>query len=322
MQHVCKSFSVPQKGQRGWKSLFYRRNRHIEVLSNISFNVNQGEFVGYIGPNGAGKSTTIKLLTGILYPSQGSISVLGFEPHRDRYKYTYRIGAVFGQRSLLEYDIPVMDSFVLYKSIYELEKQKFKKRLHLFSELLDLKELLHIPVRKLSLGQRMRCEIAASLLHEPQVVFLDEPTIGLDALAKQEIRLFLKKINKNEKVTIILTTHDMDDIEELCERIIFINEGSIIFDGPQERLKSRYATHKEVEIVYEKSVTVPPEFEHLVKKIDAHTYTFKVTYFDAVEIIPSLLRLGPAKDVSIHEQRLEDIVKIIYRDAAGSANGK
>ena len=314
VQHVCKSFVVPVKTRRTWKTIFYRPTQPVEVLSNISFAVNQGEFIGYIGPNGAGKSTTIKLLTGILYPTAGAIRVLGFDPHRDRYQYTYHIGVVFGQRSLLEYDIPVIDSFLLYKAVYELDQTRFQHRLDEFSELLDLKDLLHIPVRKLSLGQRMRCEIAASLLHEPRVIFLDEPTIGLDALSKQEIRQFLRRINQEEKVTIMLTTHDMGDIEELCRRIIFINQGSIIYDGTQKDLKHTYATHKDVEITYDHPIQVPARFEDLLKTIDGPTCVFSVPHDQAVTIVPELLVLGPARDVSIHEPDLEDVVKIIYRN--------
>ncbi len=314
MDSVSKSFKVPIKGQTGLKSLFYRKNTTVDVLKNINFTINEGEFIGYIGPNGAGKSTSIKLLTGILYPTEGNVRVLDFDPHKQRYEYTYNIGVVFGQRSLLEFDIPVIDSFLLYKAIYELDNEKFQKRLDRFADILQLKELFHIPVRKLSLGQRMRCEIAASLLHNPSVVFLDEPTIGLDALAKQEIRSFLKQINENENVTIILTTHDMGDIEELCERVIFINEGEIIYDGQLETLKNKYATHKDIEIVYSEHVDIPSEYQHLVKSSNSHKYVFNVTYSEAVSVVPELLKLGNAHDVAIHELRLEDIIKIIYKN--------
>ncbi|MBN2375018.1 MAG: ATP-binding cassette domain-containing protein [Sedimentisphaerales bacterium] len=282
------------------------------MINDISFDIKEGAFVGYIGPNGAGKSTTIKLLTGILHPSAGDIRVLDFNPQKDRYQYTYNIGVVFGQRSLLEYDIPVIDSFLLYRAIYELPEKDFQQRLTEFTQLLELDDLLHIPVRKLSLGQRMRCEIVASLLHKPRVIFLDEPTIGLDALSKHEIRNFLRRINQQEKVTIILTTHDMDDIEELCERIIFINVGNIIYDGPLKTLKNNYATHKDVEIVFDNPITVPPPFEPLLKSVDHNIYTFSLERRDTARLIPHLLELGNAKDVSIHEPRLEDVVKIIY----------
>ena len=314
IDHVTKTFTVPVKGQGGWKSLFYRKTESVDVIKDINFSVNRGEFIGYIGPNGAGKSTTIKLLTGILYPTRGHLRVLDFEPYTQRYRYTYHIGVVFGQRSLLEFDIPVLDSFLLYKAIYELEEGFFKTRLEEFAKILELNDLFHIPVRKLSLGQRMRCEIAASLLHGPKVVFLDEPTIGLDALAKQEIRGFLRRINQSEDVTIMLTTHDMDDIEALCERIIFINEGEIIFDGPLATLKNKYATHKEIEITYEQPVAIPPEYQNMVKSVEGNTCIFSVTYAEAVHFVPSLLKLGDPRDVSIYEPRLEDVVKIIYKN--------
>lgn len=283
------------------------------MIADINFSVNEGEFIGYIGPNGAGKSTTIKMLTGILYPTEGQIRVLDYDPNRDRYHYTYHIGVVFGQRSLLEFDIPVIDSFLLYKAIYELDRKLFQKRLDEFTEILQLQDLLHVPVRKLSLGQRMRCEIAASLLHRPKVIFLDEPTIGLDAISKDEIRHFLRRINQEEKVTIILTTHDMDDIEELCERIIFINMGNIIYDGSLQTLKNKYITTKDVEIMYDHPVEIPTDYQPMVKDIHHNTITFSITYSDAVTLIPALLKLGTARDVSIHEPRLEDVVKTIYK---------
>lgn len=315
LNNVTKTFKVPLKGQGLIKSLFIRKHKPVDVINDISFSVNEGEFIGYIGPNGAGKSTTIKLLTGILYPTSGDVSVLGYNPYEDRYNYTYHIGVVFGQRSLLEFDIPVIDSFLLYKSIYELEDDKYQARLDRFTKALDLKDLYHIPVRKLSLGQRMRCEIAASLLHEPRVIFLDEPTIGLDALAKQEIRHFLKEVNTQEQVTIMLTTHDMDDIETLCERIIFINEGTIIYDGKLDQLKQKYATGKDIEISFKSQIDIPEKLLPLLKDVNEKTltYTFAVSYSQAVEILPKLLALGNATDVSIHEPDLEEVVKLIYQ---------
>ena len=315
LDNVTKTFKVPLKGQGVIKSLFVRKHKPVDVIKDISFQINEGEFIGYIGPNGAGKSTTIKLLTGILYPSSGDVKVLGYNPYEDRYKYTYNIGVVFGQRSLLEFDIPVIDSFLLYKAIYEIDEDKYQARLDRFAKALDLKELFHIPVRKLSLGQRMRCEIAASLLHEPRVIFLDEPTIGLDALAKQEIRHFLKEVNTQEQVTIMLTTHDMDDIETLCERIIFINKGAIIYDGRLDKLKQQYATGKDIEISFKEQINIPEQLSPLLKEVNEKTltYTFAVSYSDAVKILPKLLALGSATDVSIHEPNLEEVVKLIYQ---------
>ena len=312
VRRVSKVFQVPEKGQRGWRSFLWRRNRDVQVLNDISFSIGEGEFVGYIGPNGAGKSTTIKLLTGILYPTTGTIRVLGYDPNRDRYQYTYHIGVVFGNRSLLEYDIAVKETFELYRAIYELGAVDFRRRLEEFTAVLGLEELLHVPVRKLSLGQRMRCELAAALLHRPRVIFLDEPTIGLDALSKQHMRDFLTRINREEKVTIILTTHDMDDIEQLCERIIFIHVGNIVYDGALAELKARYVRNKVVEVVYDEPIEVPGELAGLVKEVDLTCYRFRVPREQTAAMMPRLLALGDARDVSIHEPRLEDVVKIIY----------
>lgn len=311
VKNVYKSFKVPLKGQKGIRKWLFRKNTSVEVLKNIDFTIKEGEFVGYLGPNGAGKSTTIKLLTGILYPSSGSVRVLGFNPHKQRYQYAYKMGVVFGQRSLLEFDIPVIDSFLLYKAVYNMDAKVFENRLATFTKLLKLDELLHVPVRKLSLGQRMRCEIAASLLHNPRIIFLDEPTIGLDALAKQEIRGFLKEINKKEKVTIILTTHDMDDIEELCERVIFIDEGKIIFDGKIDDLKKKYITHKEISITYHEAVTLPKEFGKSEKK---ENFVLKVKKENTSRAIESLIKAGKIHDLMISEPRLEEIVRVIYRE--------
>ncbi len=312
LNNISKSFEVPVKGQKTLRKMFWRKNKSVDILKNINFSIDAGEFVGYIGPNGAGKSTTIKLLTGILYPTSGSVSVLGYNPHAQRYKYTYNIGVVFGQRSLLEYDIPVIDSLNLYRAIYEVPEAQYRKRLDEFCDILGLDELLHIPVRKLSLGQRMRCEIAASLLHEPKVIFLDEPTIGLDALSKEEIRKFLKKMNEQENITIILTTHDMDDIEELCRRIIFIDDGSIIYDGSLEMLRSNYAAHKNVEITYQNSQKPEPVSGFEPQLISGYTWSYAVPRTETAELLPELLKTGQVKDISVHEPRLEEIVKKIY----------
>ena len=193
------------------------------ALDSISFTVPSGQVLGLIGPNGAGKTTAVKVLTGILTPTAGRVRVLGFDPHHDRYRYTYHIGLVFGQRSLLWYDIPVIESLRLYADIYEIDRQAFDQKVRQFSEMLDIGGLLHIPVRKLSLGQRMRAEIAASLLHTPEVLFLDEPTIGLDSVAKERVREFLRQENRDRGTTIVLTTHDMNDVEALAQRVLILD---------------------------------------------------------------------------------------------------
>jgi len=322
LKNIEKDFLVPKKTKEGFwhsvKSIFYREWQRTTILKNLSLDINEGEFVGYIGPNGAGKSTTIKILTGVLTPSKGTVEVCGFVPHKDRYRYAYNIGVVFGHRSLLEFDIPVIESFLLYKSIYELTDRAFNERMKFFSRILKIDELLHIPVRKLSLGQRMRCEIAASLLHKPKVVFLDEPTIGLDALAKEEIRDFLLKINKIEKTTIILTTHDMDDIEALCRRIIVLDDGKVIYDGTIEQLKDKYLRHKTLEFEAEK-IKDAPAFKALLSKLQIMThkgnhYSLRVDIreHDLQEILNKLLSCCEVNDLLVHEPKLEHIIQEIY----------
>ena len=325
VQNVCKDFKIPKKVDNPsfWQkvgSIFYRKWETVSVLKDVSFKINEGEFVGYVGPNGAGKSTTIKLLTGVLTPTSGNLDVLGFSPTKQRYKYTYNIGVVFGHRTLLEFDIPVIESLKLYKDIYELTNEEFKERLEMFSKMLKIDELLHIPVRKLSLGQRMRCEIAASLLHKPKVLFLDEPTIGLDAIAKDEIRDFLTRINKKEKTTIILTTHDMDDIEALCKRIIIIDQGKLIYDGDLQKINQRFIKYKNVEAEIQK-VTTKKAFNALLKKVEVVTKTqrllkFRVALnkFHVPDIIDELMDSTNVVDLIVHEPRLENVIKEIYQE--------
>lgn len=242
-ENLTKEFKLfrRREGLKGaFKDLFHRDYQILKAVDHINLRVQQGEIIGYIGANGAGKSTTIKMLTGILVPTSGDLYVNGFCPFKEREKYTFQIGVVFGQRSQLWWDIAVIESFRLLHKIYHVPEAEFKKRLDYFQEILDLRDLLHLPVRKLSLGQRMRCELAAALLHNPPVLFLDEPTIGLDVLAKARIRDFLREINQNHKTTIMLTTHDLGDIEALCSRVVILDKGQILFDGTLAELRSKW----------------------------------------------------------------------------------
>ncbi|MDE6964746.1 MAG: ATP-binding cassette domain-containing protein [Lachnospiraceae bacterium] len=240
MEHVCKSYRIAKRNagfREACKSLFFREYEVATALSDVSFTIGDGEMVGYIGPNGAGKSSTIKILSGILTPDSGRVLVDGRIPYRDRIEHVRQIGVVFGQRSQLWWDVPVIDSFELLKDIYSIPKSGYRQNLEELTRLLNLEELLRTPARQLSLGQRMRCEIAASLLHGPKLLFLDEPTIGLDAVSKLAVRDFILKLNKLHGVTVILTTHDMQDIEALASRIILIGKGRILMDGDLSDIK-------------------------------------------------------------------------------------
>lgn len=240
MEHVCKSYKIAKRNAgfgEACKAFFHREYEVIHALDDVSFNIDSGEMVGYIGPNGAGKSSTIKILSGILTPDSGTVLVDGKIPYKNRIEYVREIGVVFGQRSQLWWDVPVIDSFELLKDIYSIQKPKYKQNLEELTELLNLAELLRSPARQLSLGQRMRCEIAASLLHSPKILFLDEPTIGLDAVSKLAVRDFILKQNRIHRTTVILTTHDMQDIEALADRIILIGKGKILMDGMIEDIK-------------------------------------------------------------------------------------
>ncbi|MFC4600061.1 ABC transporter ATP-binding protein [Cohnella hongkongensis] len=240
---ISKSFKVARRASgfgSAFKALFRREYTEVAALSDVSFSIEPGEIVGYIGPNGAGKSTTIKVMSGILVPDSGTCSIMGYTPWLDRVKYVRNIGVVFGQRSQLWWDVPVIDSFELLRDIYDVTQAEYQSNLELLTETLDLGGLLRTPVRQLSLGQRMRCEIAASLLHGPGILFLDEPTIGLDAVSKIAVRRFISAINKEKGVTVILTTHDMNDIEALASRILLIGKGRLLYDGDLAAMRAKY----------------------------------------------------------------------------------
>ena len=246
MEHVCKSYRVAKRNAgmiEACKALFRRKVEIIHALSDVSFTIGDGEVVGYIGPNGAGKSSTIKILSGILTPESGSCLVDGRIPWKDRKEHVRQIGVVFGQRSQLWWDVPVIDSFELLKDIYSISPAVYRHNMEELTELLHLQELLRMPTRQLSLGQRMRCEIAASLLHSPKILFLDEPTIGLDAVSKLAVREFILRLNQTHKTTVILTTHDMQDIEALTKRIILIGRGRVLMDGTLEDMRALAAVH-------------------------------------------------------------------------------
>lgn len=245
MDNICKTYKIAQRNagfSNAVKSLFRRNYKEVQALKNVSFTIQDGETVGYIGPNGAGKSSTIKILSGILTPDSGTCTVDGRIPWKDRIRHVSQIGVVFGQRSQLWWDTPVIDSFELLKDIYKIPPQTYKNNLEELTEQLQLTAILKTPVRQLSLGQRMKCELAASLLHSPRILFLDEPTIGLDAVSKLAVRDFIKQLNATHKTTIILTTHDMQDIEALTQRVLLIGKGQILLDGTIDDIKQKNAS--------------------------------------------------------------------------------
>ena len=248
MQNVCKTYKVSKRDARfssAFKALFHKEYELIHALDGVSFTISDGEMVGYIGPNGAGKSSTIKILSGILTPEEGTCLINGLTPWKNRIEHVKNIGVVFGQRTQLWWDVPVMDSFELLKEIYRIDDHVYRRNLEQLSEMLGLSELLRTPTRQLSLGQRMRCEIAASLLHDPKILFLDEPTIGLDAVSKLAVRDFILKLNEEKKTTVILTTHDMQDIEGLTSRIMLSGTGKILLDGTLADIKEGFESTEE-----------------------------------------------------------------------------
>lgn len=252
VKDLCKTFKVSKRNnglKAAVKSFINREYEIVNALKNVSFNIKEGEMVGYIGPNGAGKSTTIKIMSGILYPDSGKCVINGRTPWKDRKNHVKDIGVVFGQRSQLWWDVPVIESFQLLKDIYKVPQSQYEKNINELIELLNLGDIVKTPTRQLSLGQRMRCEIAASLIHNPKILFLDEPTIGLDSISKIAVRDFIKEINKERKTTVILTTHDTQDIDALTKRIILIGKGQVLLDGNLDDLKEKFNSTKVEEVV-------------------------------------------------------------------------
>jgi ABC-2 type transport system ATP-binding protein len=308
--------SLRSKGILGAvRGLFRREHREVRALDGIDLDIARGELVGYIGPNGAGKSTTVKVLSGILTPTAGTVLVDGRVPWRDRVAHVARIGVVFGQRTQLWWDLPVVESFELVRDIYRVSASDYTRNLDELVELLDLRPLLRTPVRQLSLGRRMRCDLAAALLHRPDILFLDEPTIGLDAVAKLAVRDFVTMINRERQTTILLTTHDMDDIEALCSRVILLNQGRILFDGPTVDLRKAYGGDRRL-VVDVADGNEPPR--HAGARLISWNGRRAVLHYD-----PSVVRTDrlvaevsatvPVLDLTVENVPIETIVADIYR---------
>ena len=317
VKDLSKTFKVKlkEKGLKGSvKSIVRPDYKVVNAVNDISFSINEGEVIAFIGPNGAGKSTTIKMITGILYPDSGSINVLGIDPQKDRKKLAYKIGTVFGQKEQLWTHLTPYDNFKFFGAIYDMANDDVEKRITELTDLFDLSGFINIPVRNLSLGQRIRCEIVASLIHNPKILFLDEPTIGLDPVVKDSIRSLIKKMNKELHTTIFLTSHDISDIEKLCKRVIIINDGRIVLDDSMTNLKYHYLNKKVIEAKLEES----PELSGLKgvrilkKKGNGISLEVDITQTSVPKVIKAL-RLENIQDINISNTPLETIIKDIYR---------
>jgi ABC-2 type transport system ATP-binding protein len=324
-RQLTKRFRVPIKsaGLAGaLKHLVRPRYEDKTAVDAVNIQIEPGESVAYIGPNGAGKSTTVKLLTGVLTPTSGEVRVRGLVPHQQRMENNRNIGVVFGQRTQLWWDLPVQESLRLLGDIYAVPEARFVANLHRYAELLELEPLLHVPTRQLSLGQRMRCDIAAALLHSPAIVYLDEPTIGLDVAVKARLRQFLKQINREAGMTIVLTSHDLGDIEELCERLIMIDRGKIVFDGSLRQLRARFGSTRTVHFALR---DMAPRLEEVIRQALGElapcdigvgdyqlTVQFDAATIGAAEVISRVLQLVSVEDLRIEEPSVESIIRQLY----------
>lgn len=320
LSHIHKTFRVARREaglKAAAKALFHREYTEVRALQDISFTIGDGEMVGYIGPNGAGKSSTIKIMSGVMRPDSGQCVINGRVPWQDRVNHVREIGVVFGQRSQLWWDVPVIDSFELLRDIYHVEEGTYRRNVNNLTELLDIGEILKTPCRQLSLGQRMRCEIAASLLHNPKTLFLDEPTIGLDAVSKIAVRDFIKTVNREYGTTVILTTHDMQDIEALTQRIILIGKGQILLDGSLAELKNRRSAHRTLTVDYSGSKL--PRFEQMdvIRDLDGHAQIrIDTTQVSVSEAISRISGVVDVKDISVTGESIDETVVSLYQEFA------
>lgn len=318
VKNLSKEFTFPvrNKNSSWWKNMFSPEIKKITAVSGISFDVKRGERIAFIGPNGAGKSTTIKMLSGILFPTGGDIEILGMSPSKDRKKLAYRIGTVFGQRSQLLPNLPLTDSLEFYGVMYDMTNNQIIERIKELTKIFELESFIEQPVRKLSLGQRMRAEVAVSLIHKPEVIFLDEPTIGLDVVAKKTLRDLLLKINKEENTTIFLTSHDVGDIESLCDRTIIINHGTLIKDLPTEDLTKTFFSEKYVDIIpinkFNDFPVLPEGISYLIKESNKITICVNINKISVKESLKKLLDIFEIEDIDVYYSDLETVIRNIY----------
>lgn len=327
VKNVSKEFKkiIKEPGLKGSvKSLFRKKQEIVKAVDDISFTVEKGEILGFIGPNGAGKSTAIKMLTGILTPTSGDIMINGQVPYKNRKKYVKEIGVVFGQRTQLWWDLPLTETFTVLKEIYQIEDAAFKNRMDFLNQVLELEPFIKSPVRTLSLGQRMRADIAASMIHNPKVLFLDEPTIGLDVVVKDNIRKAITEINQNEKTTIILTTHDISDIELLCKRIVMIDKGKKVYDGALDKMKEKYGKMREIHINLKSTedmnkLAFAEKFNLLEDDLEVKlegkkaTIKFNSSKAQVSDMLSYILATITVKDIAVSEADIEEIIRRLYK---------
>ena len=320
VENLCKEFRQ-RKGREGligaMRDLFNREYRIVKAVDGISFSIEKGEVIGYIGPNGAGKSTTIKMLTGILVPTSGNVEVNGLVPYKKRGENAKRIGVVFGQRTQLWWDIPVSETLSLMRYIYNIPEKQYHDNLKTFSDILGLDEFINAPVRQLSLGQRMRADISCALLHNPDILYLDEPTIGLDVVAKEKIREFIREINRTRSTTVILATHDMSDIERLSSRVLVINHGQIMYDGNLDRLKRRYGTEETVVAdILSKIGDISELYELGVNEVKYEENKIAIRYdtnnINSSTVVRWLMDKTDTTDINIIGTQIEDVIRRMY----------
>jgi len=321
VEELVKSFKIAERNPGLWgafKGIFHRRYRTVHALAGISFSIKEGELVGYIGPNGAGKSTTVKVLASILVPDSGRCEVMGRIPWKQRIKNVSHIGVVFGQRTQLWWDLPAIESFDLLRDIYHVNPVEYKQTRDELIAMLSLEPLLDVPVRQLSLGQRMRCDLAASLLHQPKILFLDEPTIGLDAVSKLAVRDFIRNLNEKHHVTVLLTTHDMDDIEALCKRVIVIHEGKIFLDGTLTDLRKRITNERQltVDLVNEDKFVCKEHIKLLRQEGHRVFLRFDPQIISAANLIAHVTRQNAIRDLFVENPPIEEIIAKLYGEAA------
>ena len=323
-EHLVKEYRRPKQASGRFalvRTLFTKESTVTRAVDDISFSLDEGEIVGYLGPNGAGKSTTIKMLAGILVPTSGTCEVAGIVPWKDRSANAMNIGVVFGQRSQLWWDLPLDESLHIIGKMYRVEPERFRRQREMLIELLDMQSFLQTPVRQLSLGQRMRGDLAAAVLYEPPVLFLDEPTVGLDVVAKERMRTFVEEMNRDKRTTVLLTTHDLDDVERLCKRIIIIDEGRVLFDGQAADLKHRYAPHRlldvtvggdATELLAEVSGSLPDGATTVSRDGMKATFLIDPEMIAVADVIADLSARVPVVDLGVREPPLEGIIREIY----------